>query len=315
VAKLTDAAVITDMIKFKEMLTDFLYEDELEAAKEKKEGDKTLTSEEEAECLQKARDRVEALIVLNAGQGETENDDLNDWLFQKSGDDFVRKSGELKKLEATAPVEVQDSVYNKASSSYTAAFFINGMHRDESYLHDVGHILFKSETFDGLADTSKLQGKTKELADAVLARDGKLSAEAMSKELLKVLFNEGKITEATAEDGRKYYKIDKGVFEEYGNTYTEDSNVFYEKVYEGQMVAEYENWFLGTQRVEGEISYPEAVKTSYGYHIMFYTGNAVKSWKNSIHSTIVGNDHNSYLTGLQETYQVTVNAKNWKYVA
>lgn len=316
VAQLTDTETVTSLSIFKEKLEAFLYEDELAAALEKKEEGVELTPEEEAECLQTAKDRVEELVIRNAADGDGDLEDLDEWLFLRTGDIFVRKAGDLKKLEEDVVVETEgDIAYKKSTSVYTAAFFIDGMHRDTSLVHDVGHILFKSDTFKDLTSTSKLSGKTKELADVVLARDGKVTAEAMSKELLKVLFEEGKITKATREDGSDYYKIDKAVFEEYGQIYTEDSSVFYEDVYEGQMVAEFEDWLFDDARVEGEISYPEAIKSTYGYHIMFYVGESRETWESNIHSTIAGKDQNDYLTALQETYTVTITQKNWKYVA
>ena len=95
---------------------------------------------------------------------------------------------------------------------------------------------------------------------------------------------------------------------------TEDSNVFYDDVPVGQMVEEFENWLFDTARVEGEISYPEPIKTPYGYHIMLYRGNEVEAWKSEIKNTIAGESQTAYLEGLQETYPVELRSKNLRFI-
>jgi hypothetical protein len=181
-------------------------------------------------------------------------------------------------------------------------------------VRSVGHILFKSKTFDGLTSTAKLTGVTKEVADRVLARDGVLTAYAMAGELLDMMLAEGKITEETRQDGSKYYKMDKAVFEEYGNLYTEDSGIFYDNVYKGQMVKEYEDWLFDAVRVEGEISYPEPVKTDYGYHIMYYVGNEIEGWKSDIRVDLSDADNTAYLEGIQTAHPVTFNRDLYRYI-
>ena len=280
-----------------------------------------LTEEEIAACDAAANDKLTAATIKNAADGDGDSK-LDDWLFESKkegeGDDkktvYQRKANDVKDFnDAVNVVTEGDNKYQKVTSTYAAYMFLSGMHRNDDPVRDVGHILFKSQTFDGKTSTDAYSGATKELADKILARDGTITAYAMAGELLDQLKAEGKITEVTEGD-KTYYKIDKAVFEEYGELFTEDSSVFYNGVYKGQMVAEFENWLFDAARKEGEITYPEPIKTTYGYHIMFYTGVQSENWFSTAKNELASEEHTAYLEGVQETYAVTVESGNFKYI-
>jgi len=326
-AYMEDLITATNKSEFTEKLkTHLLAEEKIAMAATKKKEVADLTSEEIAECDKQANIKLLKATYENVKDNDTSGD-LDTWLFESKTEGegenkvttFLRKENDVKKVESKTDVVTEgDNAYAKVSSSYSAYIYLGGMHRNNGYLRSVGHILFKSETFDGLTSSEKLSGKAKELADRLFERnkdnaDYKLTAYAMAGELLDMLFEEGKITEVTDGD-KKYYKIDEAVFEEYGELYTEDSNVFYDDVPVGQMVEEFENWLFDTARVEGEISYPEPIKTTYGYHIMLYRGNEVEAWKSEIKNTIAGESQTAYLEGLQETYPVELRSKNLRFI-
>ncbi|MBE6703130.1 MAG: hypothetical protein E7585_06940 [Ruminococcaceae bacterium] len=304
-----------------------LAEEKIKMAKEKEKEVSELTDEEVAECDKKANIALLTATFENIKDND-KSGDLDTWLFESKtegeGDDkvttFLRKENDVKKIESATDVDEEgDDAYAKVSSTYSAYIYLGGMHRNRSHLRSVGHILFKSETYDNLTSSEKLTGKAKELADRLFERnknnpDYKLTAYAMAGELLDTLFEEGKITEITREDGSKYYKIDEAVFEEYGELYTEDGSVFYDDVPVGQMVEEFEDWLFDASRVEGEISYPEPIKTTYGYHIMYYRGNEVEAWKSEIKNTIADESQAAYLNGLQEAYPVELRSKNLRFI-
>lgn len=313
----------TDAADFRMKLTNILLTEE--KAKSEQAKGSALTPEEEAACSKAVEVKVlEAMHVNKSADDEGEDEeDLYKWLFESKTENnvkvYLRKEGDVKKFETVEkayeePAEGEEIEYEEAFSTYTAGCFNNGMHRNEDLVRSVGHILFKDDTFDGLKSTEKLTGVTKEIADKVLARDGVITAYAMAGELLDMLHAEGKITEATRQDGSKYYKIDKSVFEEYGNLYTEDSNVFYDNVPKGQMVKEFEDWLFDAIRVEGEISYPEPVETEYGYHIMYYVGNEIEAWKSDIRVDLSEADNTAYLEGIQTAHPVTFNRDYYRYI-
>ena len=317
----TELMAATTQSEFTGKLKACLLAEEIIAA-EKKKGS-ALTDLEKADCDAKANEKLLAATFNNAAEDEAKDSDVDDWLFKSEttgeGDakvkTYLRKAGDKEKFEDKVDVVTEgDNKYKKVTSTYGVYFFIGGMHRNTELVRDVGHILFKSDTYDKMTSTDSLSGKVKELADRVLKRDGKISAYAMAGELLDTLFAEGKITSATRADGSVYYKIDEAVFEEYGAVYTEDSNVMYDGVYTGQMVAEFENWLFDATRMEGEISYPEAIKTTYGYHIMFYTGRENERWKGDIRTTISGEEHTAYLEELQTTHAATFHRDHYRHI-
>ena len=315
----------TDNTDFCAKLRECLYQEELIKAKEAKTDGSELTEGEESACRAAADVAMLSAICKNKGESDegANESKMYDWLFKTETKDdvktYVRKAGEVSKFEDVKkafddPAEGEEKVYKDATSAYSACIFDGGMHRNEEVVRSVGHILFKEDTYDGLTSTAKLSGVAKELAEKVLARDGVITARAMANELLAMLFAEGKITEATREDGSKYYKIDKSVFEEYGELYTGDSSVFYDNVEKGQMVEEFEDWLFAAARVEGEISYTDPVKSDYGYHIMYYVGNETAMWKSEIRTKISDEENTAYLASIQTAHPVTVNTNYYRYI-
>ena len=326
-AYMEDLATATNKEEFTEKLkTHLLAEEKIKMADEKKKAVEDLTAEEIADCDNKANAAVLKATYNNVKDTDGSSD-LDKWLFESDtegeGEDKVetykRKPNDVKKIESKSDVVTEgDNAYAKVSSSYSAYIYIDGMHRDNGFLHSVGHILFKSETYDGLTSSEKLTGKYKELADRLFERnkdnaDYKLTAYAMAGELLDMMLEEGKITEVTEGD-KKYYKVDEDAFKEYGELYTGDSNVFYDDVAAGQMVEEFENWLFDNAREQDEISYPEPVKTLYGYHIMMYRGNKVEAWKQSIKKTIQSEKQTKYLEDVQTEFPVTVDESQLRFI-
>ena len=110
--------------------------------------------------------------------------------------------------------------------------------------------------------------------------------------------------------------MEKAVFEAYGSSYTEDSNVFYDNVAKGDMVEAFENWMFDAARVEGEVS-AEAVQTSYGYHIMLYRADEKPAWSYDIRNELAEDQYESWLTSNTETYVTTFtdNSKYWDMIS
>ena len=63
-----------------------------------------------------------------------------------------------------------------------------------------------------------------------------------------------------------------------------------------------------------EITYPAAVKTDYGHHIMFYLGD---SWYREIKNTLSDADYEEYCDNLLKQYEpsIEIDHKDWKYIA
>lgn len=299
---------------FSAMLLGFLVEDEKEACDKNHDPEATENKcevDHNAAALKK-QDKANYLDHEKAD----DSSDLEEWLY---GDDRKANETTIIKEEQTGlepGSEEEGESYTGADSSYGAYYLIKPKHPADNYLQNVGHILFKTDTFKDMTDTSKLSGKTKELAQKLLDNGKAITAENMAAQLLADLLAEGKITTKT-EGERTYYVMDKSVFEEYGATYTEDSNILYEgdnAVKKGQMVAEFDAWAYDEMRREGEISYPNAIKTTYGYHIMYYISKGDIQWRSEIISTMKGEDYQAWYDGVAEATVLTTEQSYWSLI-
>ena len=92
-------------------------------------------------------------------------------------------------------------------------------------------------------------------------------------------------------------------FEALAEKYNEDGSSFYENVTEGTMVTEFNDWIFDEARVEGDT---DVVKTQYGYHVMYFVGEGVPTWKADAAESLVSTYMEEYGTGLQEKYEEKV---------
>ncbi len=208
--------------------------------------------------------------------------DLGKFLFAGVKDQYGIEYKEGEEKGTNAPLHdhffdeteyTADADKNIGKYSMSLYFVTETAHRDEYSLRDVGHILFK-------VDEKGTDGAYKTEAAAKIAAD-KLYEE------IKAQLVDGKIT--------------KEKFEEFGKD-THDSNVFYEDVAKGQMVAEFEDWLFAAE-TEGEIG---LVKSEYGWHIMYYGGETGEpAWRPTAHEGATNEDMDTWFEAL--THNVTIN--------
>ena len=300
------------------ILQELFFEEEV-ASKKKSLNKDTLTEDEEQECRNKAQERrLEALedaIVTNGAIADITASKVSTWIKDTAD---PRKAGDNKtfnEIYDVYGVEIKDGYtldntksYAKATSTYSVYLTLSGLHRNESVVRSVGHVLFKTDTFKNLTDTSKLSGATKLLAERVLKRGAKLSATEMANELITLMKEEGKLVEKTV-DGKNVFVISESDFNAYGLLYTEDSNVFYNDVTVGQMVESFEDWLFDADRVEGEVSIP-GVESTYGIHVMTYCGDEKPAWSYSIRNELAEDDHEAWLNEAKALFGTTFTDKD-----
>ena len=194
-----------------------------------------------------------------------------------------------------------------ASSTYTIYLLNSGLKRNDGKLRSVAHILFSAETYNDLKKTDELTAERKILADRVMEKHGKITAELMASELLQLMIEEKNLVEKTTEDGKTYYWMDEAVFEAYGKQYTDDGNVKYDNVKQGQMVKSFENWMFASERVLGEVTYPAAVETTHGYHIMLYRGDEKDAWSYTIRVNLAEGQYDAWLEQLMASTPLVKN--------
>ncbi len=284
-------AACADAEAFKTLLKSYFKEDILAEDGE--------ISDEEADAL--ADERVAACVHTNATQDNTGDSDMAAWLFGAA----ARNVGDTNTfVNASAAYDEEHGEYGETDSSYRAVIVTSGMHTDTAVVRSVGHILFKADSYLNVTSPDQLTGKLKDLAQRVVDKGEVISSASMARALLAELFEEGKITER---DGR--YFIDEAVFEEYGKTFNEDSNIFYNDVNEGDMVTEFNDWLFDAGRVEGEISYPDAVSTQYGAHIMYYRGNEQPAWRAEVRKELSESAYNAWKTKADSAYTTVESEK------
>ena len=179
-----------------------------------------------------------------------------------------------RKVGDTIVTENDDTAENtddeNAGYTATAYMMVEPMKRDDTLTRNVGHILFTNATYEN--DTA-----TEAKAQEIMAQ---FKAGAMTKEAFEALANE----------------------------YTEDSGVFYEDVFPGQMVAEFEDWMFDEARKEGDV---DIVKTQHGYHLMYYMGENpdTPAWKAVAKNAIANEELEAWYEQAAEKYAVTVDEK------
>ena len=166
------------------------------------------------------------------------------------------------------------NVEKTSEYSFSAYFVTEAAHRDDYKLRDVGHILFKVDT-------------TKD-TDATVSYKTFEEAEAAAKALLETIKAETDLT--------------KEKFEEFGKV-THDSGVFYEDVNKGDMVAEFEDWLFDAKTV-GEVG---LVKTTYGWHIMYFGGETDVAWRADAKTGATNEAMSDWFDGLE--YDITINTE------
>ena len=176
--------------------------------------------------------------------------------------------------DATVIDEIGDD-----ESVYTAVLVTAVAHKNEDKTRDVAHILVSAATcgYDA-TDTNQEKAaseKAKKKADEIIAE-----------------YNAGEKT------------LD--AFKALGEKYTEDSNVVYENVQTGEMVAEFNDWLFDEARKEGDV---EAVATDYGWHIMYFIGEGDIVWHANAKAAVLEGKLNSWIEDAAKTYGIKFNEK------
>lgn len=202
------------------------------------------------------------------------SEEFANWTF-----DDARKYGDVK-------------VFNvKSQSAYYIAYIVSGADKDTTVASaDVRHLLVQAET--KTADGKELSESqvNKNFADA------KAEAEALLKE-----WKEGKATEDSFAALVKEHTDDAG---------SKDSGGLYEGISNnGQYVQEFTDWALADHKV-GDTG---LVKTTYGYHIMYYVSNdGIEKWESDTRSAIANERYTEYFDGVYEDIEANAKRSNEK---
>ncbi len=181
-------------------------------------------------------------MAMNFGPGADMEDYKNYQRVYYQGAPYY--AAETAKL---VPTDADIEAYFDAHAEEYAS---GGITKDSKYV-DVRHILLQPENpkEDGTyadEDWAVCEQKAQEILDQYLA---------------------GEKTEEAFAELAKEHSTDPGY---------KDNGGLYEGVYMGQMVEPFENWCFDAARQVGDTG---LVKTSYGYHVMYYVGAQTDIWK------------------------------------
>lgn len=165
---------------------------------------------------------------------------------------------------------VNDTYVFEGTSSYNVVMILKTPYRDESINKNVRHILFTADTYGSDANAKKK-------ADEVYEewKKGEATEESFGK--LATIYNADSDSGSAANGG------------------------LYKDVYQGKMVTEFNDWVFDTERKEGDTG---IVKTTYGYHIMYYVGDSLPAWKSSVDSVLRRTAYNDAYSEVEKTINI-----------
>ena len=201
------------------------------------------------------------------------NSNLSAWVTDAS-----RQAGDVTCVEI--PTTVQDE--NGEDLETVNAFYVvlfNGKNDNQTELVNVRHILIGFE------------GEAQE--DGTYSDEVKEAARAAAEEVL----NEWKSGEATEESFAALAEAKST------DTGSNANGGLYENVYPGQMVAAFNDWCFDASRKSGDTG---IVETNYGYHVMYFVGNADQTYREyQIVNDLTNADMESWYQGLLDGCPIT----------
>lgn len=215
---------------------------------------------------------VEELMYNNIGPGGTLADFIAYQALYCAGKDFYQD--QLKDMVPTQ--EELEAFYDEHAQGYAES----GITKDGKYV-DVRHILVMPE--NGSVDANGATSFPEEAWTACQEKAQKLLDQWLAGEKTEESFA-ALANEASEDPG--------------SNT----NGGLYQNVYKGQMVAPFEEWCFDESRTYGDYG---LVKTSYGYHVMFYVADR-PSWTDYAEQDWVTEQSNALLAEMKEGYPMEV---------
>ncbi len=170
------------------------------------------------------------------------------------------------------------TVIEKEGTGYTVYFLKEAVHRDETATRDVRHILVPFTS-----------GSTDEETAA-----NKAEAKAKAEELL------AKWKEDPTEDN-----FAKLAGENSTDTGSKEKGGLYEKVKQGDMVTNFNNWLFALEDYAEDDRKPGdtgIVESTYGWHVMYYVGENIPTWQSDAIEALTSSKYSEDIVELKKTY-------------
>ena len=160
-------------------------------------------------------------------------------------------------------------IIDNGSGTYTVYLLTEAAHREEYTTKNVRHILLSLSDYD-------TDDECKAAAEAVLAE-----------------YNNGAKTEEAFSDLAVKYSTDTGSVSVGG---------LYKNILKGEMTAAFDEWCYDDARSVGDV---DIVKTTYGYHVMYFAGNGLSAWESEVFNDMQDAEYTEISEDYTEKYEVT----------
>jgi len=226
-----------------------------------------------ANAVSMGYESAEAMVQADMGVGATMEDYLEYLQIYYLG--YMYYGEQLEQIEVT------DAEVEAYFDAHAAEYLENGLEKtDETYV-DVRHILISPE--GGTAD---------ETGATVYSEAEWAAAEAKANDVLNEWLS-GEKTEDSFAALAQTHSVDGG---------SSSNGGLYENVYMGQMVPEFEAWCFDAARQVGDYG---IVKTTYGYHIMYFVGSDLV-WRITAEEDMLVEKGNAFLQEVLDKYPAEI---------
>ncbi len=164
---------------------------------------------------------------------------------------------------------------DEKNSAYTVYMITDPAKKDETPTVNVRHILLTAE-YSGLSDQD-MNVRLAEIYEKVRASDNKEAA--------------------FAENALIYSNDDSSAY----------NGGLYENLIKGTMPEEFDLWCFDSERQPGDM---EVIRTSYGWHLMYYQGEGEPVWKASVSSALQKKAYDEKYEGIKALYNADTNQNN-----
>ena len=295
-------------------LFDQYYEEESESLKDDELPSAEKLAEDKAAILKYVKELIEK---VDADAKEDE----------KAEDKAEEKADEDKKDEAPkAPTFDEKTAYGKAIKKVCTDLakdmeseYVAITSEGKAYVDPKGEETEKLDAwvFDdarkaGDKEILKDEGEKSSTYTVVLLNKAAYINEEQTRDVAHILFTKDKYeTEEKAKaEAERVLALYKGgintleAFEALGKEYTEDSGVKYENVKPGDMVEEFNDWMFDEARKAGDV---DIVKTTYGYHVMYYIGEGDIAWKADARDGLLDEKYSAWCDEQAKIYNIKFN--------
>ena len=221
------------------------------------------TEEESAAALEAAREDAQAILdgFQDGGDLEALAQEHNGTYSQNESGNYSSGSVMSEWLYDSARKSGDSAVLEDGTIQYVVVF--HDRFRDENPTIDIRHILVPLGTGSIAEGGEGYEDEQAQLKADAHTKAEELLAQWQSGEATEDSFAALAMTEST--DGSKY---DGGLYAE---------------VYQGQMVAEFNDWCFDAARQPGDTG---VVDTQYGAHVMYFSGVNINRWQSQVASNL-----------------------------